>query len=264
MRDTLKYQASSYAEHYAILQLPPNSSPEQIHAQYRRLAKVFHPDRNPGMQEWCEGQLKQLNEAYRVLMSEPKPHTPLPYEPVRVVWPNRSLSRFQPLARLPRAAQVVIAAGSVGLLFAFLMQPSHDMGQVIRKKNSALMADTLPMSPAGISFDPSKSSMTDLCETTCRDAGETITQAAALIAQVNSETWHVPNSLRVEKADQLEADELELVRLQSVAQIDLKELQTLTSGDMRTAQLTDLKRALYQMQQQRMIVSHELNAFPEE
>lgn len=53
--------------YYDILQLSPGSSRQQIQAQYRRLAKQFHPDRNPHRREWAEERLRVLNEAYHAL-----------------------------------------------------------------------------------------------------------------------------------------------------------------------------------------------------
>jgi len=57
MPDTIK-------DPYAILKLPPGSSIDDVRKQYHRLARIYHPDRNPNDQEWCEEQLIQLNDAY--------------------------------------------------------------------------------------------------------------------------------------------------------------------------------------------------------
>lgn len=52
---------------YQVLNLKPGSSDEEIRQQYRRLAKIYHPDRNPGDAAWCEEQLTELNIAFDVL-----------------------------------------------------------------------------------------------------------------------------------------------------------------------------------------------------
>ncbi len=54
---------------YAILQVPPDATPETIQSSYRRLAFQFHPDRNPERQPWAEEQMKRLNAAYAVVSS---------------------------------------------------------------------------------------------------------------------------------------------------------------------------------------------------
>jgi len=53
-------------DYYAILQLPPGSSIELARENYRRLAKVFHPDRNDG-DAWCQEQIKKINIAFEFL-----------------------------------------------------------------------------------------------------------------------------------------------------------------------------------------------------
>lgn len=52
---------------YLVLNLKPGSSDEEIRQQYRRLARIYHPDRNPGDAAWCEEQLTELNIAFDVL-----------------------------------------------------------------------------------------------------------------------------------------------------------------------------------------------------
>ena len=58
-------------DYYAILSVSPKSSPQELRRQYRRLAKIYHPDRNPGEEEWCAEQLKKVNDAFATL-SDPK------------------------------------------------------------------------------------------------------------------------------------------------------------------------------------------------
>ena len=51
---------------YDILGVPAQASADQIHAAYRRLAKRYHPDMNPG-DPTAEARFKQIAEAYAVL-----------------------------------------------------------------------------------------------------------------------------------------------------------------------------------------------------
>jgi len=56
-------------DYYEVLGLPRNASDEEIKKTFRRLAKLYHPDRNrePG----AEDKFKEINEAYQVL-SDPE------------------------------------------------------------------------------------------------------------------------------------------------------------------------------------------------
>jgi curved DNA-binding protein CbpA len=55
-------------DYYQILQLKPTASYAEIKAAYRRLAKLFHPDKNPVEEE----KFKQIKEAYETLIDAVK------------------------------------------------------------------------------------------------------------------------------------------------------------------------------------------------
>jgi len=54
-------------DYYEVLGIPRNSTDEQIKKAYRKLAMQYHPDRNPGKEEWANEKFKEINEAYGVL-----------------------------------------------------------------------------------------------------------------------------------------------------------------------------------------------------
>ena len=56
---------------YEVLGIERSASPQDIKSAYRRLAKEFHPDRNPDNAE-AEVKFKEINEAYEVLKDEQK------------------------------------------------------------------------------------------------------------------------------------------------------------------------------------------------
>ena len=53
---------------YAVLGLPPDSTPEKVAATYRELAKRWHPDRGGGAE--AERRMAEINGAYDLLRAE--------------------------------------------------------------------------------------------------------------------------------------------------------------------------------------------------
>lgn len=58
-------------DHYAVLEVPRNATLEVIKAAYRRLCKLFHPDKNPGNAA-AEARMKDINGAWEVLGHDDK------------------------------------------------------------------------------------------------------------------------------------------------------------------------------------------------
>lgn len=59
-------------DYYAILGVPRDASDDQIKKAYRNLAMQYHPDKNPGKEEWANAKFKEINEAFAVLGNSEK------------------------------------------------------------------------------------------------------------------------------------------------------------------------------------------------
>ena len=48
---------------YEVLQVSPDATEEEIHAKYKELARLYHPDKNNG----DDTKMVELNEAYHAI-----------------------------------------------------------------------------------------------------------------------------------------------------------------------------------------------------
>lgn len=86
-----------YKDYYAILGVKKDATPKDIKAAYRRLARKYHPDVNPG-DKAAEEKFKDLQEAYDVLGDPAKRQK---YDLYGEQWKHISESGARPGARGP-------------------------------------------------------------------------------------------------------------------------------------------------------------------
>lgn len=57
---------------YKVLGVPTTATDDEVKAAYRRLAKKYHPDANPG-DKVAEQRMKEINAAYDQIMNKTSP-----------------------------------------------------------------------------------------------------------------------------------------------------------------------------------------------
>jgi len=93
-----------YLDYYAVLGVPRGADEKQIRDAFRKLARKYHPDVNPGDKE-AEAQFKRVSEAYEVLSNKEKREK---YDTLGADWER--ISRDEELRRR-YAAEAGAAAG---------------------------------------------------------------------------------------------------------------------------------------------------------
>lgn len=64
-------------DYHKVLEIKKDATPEEIKKAYRRLALLYHPDKNKDVK--AEEKFKEINEAYAVLTGKEKPRKIIKY-----------------------------------------------------------------------------------------------------------------------------------------------------------------------------------------
>ena len=83
-------------DHYRTLQVEPEASVEDIKQAFRKLAKQYHPDKNPGRETSSEQMFRRITTAYQVLSDEQRRvRYDLTRQRPRAEFPNSYLERLR-------------------------------------------------------------------------------------------------------------------------------------------------------------------------
>ena len=103
---------------FAVLGLRPGAGDDEIRDAYRRLAKIHHPDRNPGDPK-ALATFRRLSESYAALRARPRASATAPKTPLSAAVRRRTASRPVPaaaettVAELPLGGSTWVAADAV-------------------------------------------------------------------------------------------------------------------------------------------------------
>ena len=135
-----------HEEALAVLALKPGATAAEIKESYRDLVKVWHPDRfgsDLRLRQKAEDKLQQINDAYRVLQSPPKPD----FARVDAVHPSYAGSSTTSRKYGVRSSRIIIGSilGGLGIAVVVIITMialTHDSPQT----QASVVPETLPQS----------------------------------------------------------------------------------------------------------------------
>ncbi len=118
----------SIPDHYQTLEIDRHATPRTIKQAYRRLAKEYHPDKNPTREKYAEKMFREISIAYDVLR-DPKERFKYDLTLNEVVRNGRFRSAYRGNVGYSRYAQQ-----RFGLMFQQLLTQNYEVGIQIYEK----------------------------------------------------------------------------------------------------------------------------------
>jgi DnaJ domain len=138
---------------YDLLGVKPGVSNRELKAAHRDLAKVWHPDRflhDPRLQEKAQEKLKEINEAYELLISGKVPKASRSAE---TVYSESPVTRRRASGSQWTAVPLLIFVAVFAITITFLLQRRRPAPLPVEETQIA----TLPQEPAAQSDSRTKS-----------------------------------------------------------------------------------------------------------
>ncbi|HEX7333607.1 MAG TPA: J domain-containing protein [Pyrinomonadaceae bacterium] len=141
---------------YDLLGVKPGVSNRELKAAHRDLAKVWHPDRflhDPRLQEKAQEKLKEINEAYELLISGKVPKAS-PSGSVETVYSQNPVTRRRPGSSQWTAVPLLIFVAVFAITITFLLQRRQPAPVVQEEQTASVPEDSSPQPRAKTSSKP--------------------------------------------------------------------------------------------------------------
>jgi DnaJ domain len=131
---------------YDLLGVKPGVSNRDLKAAHRDLAKVWHPDRflhDPRLQEKAQEKLKEINEAYDLLISGKIPKA-APSRSVETVYSQNPVTRRRASSSQLTAVPLLIFIAVFAITITFLLQRRQPAPAVNEEQTASLPEEASP------------------------------------------------------------------------------------------------------------------------
>lgn len=135
---------------YDLLGVKPGVSNRELKAAHRDLAKVWHPDRflhDPRLQEKAQEKLKEINEAYELLISGKVPKA-APSRSAETIYSQNPVTRRRASSSQWTAIPLLIFVAVFAITITFLLQRRQPALAVPKEQTASLPEESSPQTRA--------------------------------------------------------------------------------------------------------------------